>query len=54
MTDRLFNELIKKYPNHFELGTAVKRFWDFKKERPNQSIEQIEEEFLIINFQFKL
>ena len=50
--DNLLNELIKRYPNHFALGEAVKRFWEFKRERSNQSQEQIEKEFLIINFQF--
>jgi hypothetical protein len=52
MSDNLLNELIKRYPNHFALGEAVKRFWEFKRERSNQSQEQIEKEFLIINFQF--
>lgn len=52
MSDNLLNELIKRYPNHFALGEAVKRFWEFKRERSNQSQEQIEQEFLIINFQF--
>jgi|694.fasta_scaffold33357_8 hypothetical protein len=52
MSDNFLNELIKRYPNHFALGEAVKRFWEFKRERPNQSQEQIEEEFFIINFQF--
>ena len=53
MTDYLLNELIRRNPNHFALGDAVKRFRDFKKERPNQSLEQIEQEFLSIDFQSK-
>ncbi len=51
MSDNLLEELIRKYPNHFSLGEAVKRFWEFKKQRPNQSLEDIEKEFISKNFQ---
>ena len=51
MSDNLLNELIKRYPNHFALGEAVKRFWEFKRERSNQSLEEIEKEFISKYFQ---
>ena len=53
MTDHLLNTLIKRYPNHYELGEVFKKFWFFKKERPNQTLDEIEKEF-IKNFQSKL
>jgi len=50
MTPEFLDQLIKLYPNNYELGNAVRAFWYMKRDKPNLSLVELENEFLR-NFQ---
>ena len=50
MTPEFLDQLIKLYPNNYELGNAVRAFWHMKRDKPNLNLIELENEFLR-NFQ---
>ena len=52
MTHEFLEHLIKIYPNDQVLGQAIRSFYELKRNRPNSSIVEVENEF-IRGFQYK-
>ena len=52
MTPEFLDQLIKLFPNNYSLGDAVRAFWNMKRDKPNASLIEIENEILR-NFQSK-
>lgn len=50
MTPEFLDQLIKLFPNNYELGNAIRSFWHMKRDNPKKSLVVLENEFLR-NFQ---
>jgi hypothetical protein len=54
MEKDFLEQLIKTYPNDYSLGSAIRKYWMIRQEYPNKSIQDIQQKFLELNFQFNL
>jgi hypothetical protein len=50
MTPEFLDQLIKLFPNNYELGNVIRAFWHMKRDKPNASVIDLENEILR-NFQ---
>ena len=51
MRAQFLEKLIKKFPNHYELGSAVKRYYDLRQSKLSK--EEYEEIILNSTFNFR-
>ena len=51
MRAQFLEKLVKKFPNHFELGNAVKRYYDLRQSKLSK--EECEEIILNSTFNFR-